>query len=210
MNVKERGCELVKNNSKQLCTSFRKVFDTDLAKQIDVSKWTIYDGDHSEEAVKLLYYLFKKIDFIESCNNKNTLNKYYRVVDNVVTLMSVIIRETVITPNIFQILNELLELLCYVSEIVEDRLQNQEQKKRVDYDTNVRRMDISHDNLNTETLVLLTRVMNNISDKVDKLEDKEQPIQSRNSCIKSNSETNNNRCVNTNVVSSKSKIRLWD
>ena len=122
--IKKRGKKLVYVNCSLLYKCFKVIFiDDKFASKINIKQWPVgKTNDYSFEAVKLLYYVFRKIDYInENKSNDTLVSKYLNVIDNFVKLISMSIKygkTGKLYKDTVEILTKLLNMFGEIKDIL--------------------------------------------------------------------------------------------
>lgn len=121
-NFKSDGKKLVYNNCPDLYRCFSGVFvNKKLANKLVLRQWPKGSrNDYAYEAVKLLHYVFRKLDYVITNDTARILAKYNNVVDNLINLISISIRYTKINKNLANVFKQLLNKFGEIKDIVAD------------------------------------------------------------------------------------------
>jgi len=119
-DIRTTGKKLVFTNSADLYTAFNEIFtNKKLRPKIALSSWNAGTrNDYAYEAVKLLYYVFRKIISIHgSCNDK-LISKYLATIDKFIHVISLSIKHIKFPRQTIEILKDLLNLFSDIKDII--------------------------------------------------------------------------------------------
>ena len=119
-DIRTTGKKLVFKNSSDLYNAFNEIFtNKKLCSKITLSSWNAGTrNDYAYEAVKLLYYVFRKIISIhDSCNDK-LISKYLATIDKFIHVISLSIKHIKFCRQTIEILTDLLNLFSDIKDII--------------------------------------------------------------------------------------------
>lgn len=119
IKIRTEGKRLVFHNCKLLYASFKFIFNKKQSK-LDINLWPLGEqNNRAFEAVKLLHFLFIKLDYVyENLSNSELIDKYIMVLNNVSRLITLSIRYIELNEAESLIFNNLLTYFAQIRDII--------------------------------------------------------------------------------------------
>lgn len=178
------GCHLTFVNCASLYLCFKEVFsDKQFYDEIEFDSWSPgKKGDHAHDAIKLLYYIFKKIVTVYESNNIKTKIIYLKIIKNFITIIEIVNDNNICrgNKNKMKAISDLKVILYDIWSLFDSQKYKKSKSKDTQYlmdklsslmsQVSISDQDLNIDKINYDKKIVNTEQINN-EQELDKILD---------------------------------------